>query len=57
MAGYGCCRSFALLLGLDDVAEILQTTLDEEGAADKKLTEVAMNGINQEAAEEATAGE
>ena len=29
MAGYGCARTFARLLGLDDIAEILQQTLDE----------------------------
>jgi ferritin-like metal-binding protein YciE len=41
MAGYGTVRTFAQLLGMDDVAELLQETLDEEGAADKKLTEIA----------------
>ena len=41
MAGYGTVRTFAQLLGMDDVAEILQETLDEEGAADEKLTEIA----------------
>ena len=38
MAGYGCVRTFARLLGEDQAAELLQETLDEEGAADKKLT-------------------
>ncbi len=51
MAGYGCARTFARLLGEDDIADLLQQTLDEEGAADKKLTEIAMSGINQHAAE------
>ncbi len=41
MAGYGCARTYALALGDKDGAAILQTTLDEEGAADKKLTKVA----------------
>jgi ferritin-like metal-binding protein YciE len=45
IAGYGSARSLAEAAGLDDVAEILQTTLDEEGATDKKLTELSMNLI------------
>jgi ferritin-like metal-binding protein YciE len=50
MAGYGCSRTFAQLLGLDEVADLLQETLDEEGNADKKLTEIAETSINVEAA-------
>ena len=49
MAGYGCVRAFARLLGYDNAAELLQETLDEEGAADKKLTELAETIINVEA--------
>lgn len=49
MAGYGCARTFAQLLGLDEVADLLQETLDEEGNADKKLTEIAETAINVEA--------
>ncbi len=41
MAGYGTVRTFAHLLGHHDLEAILQSTLDEEGAADKKLTSVA----------------
>ncbi len=41
MAGYGSVRSFAQRLGLGEVANTLQMTLDEEGAADKKLTMIA----------------
>jgi len=41
MAAYGTARTLAETLGEDEVAEILQTTLDEEGEADKKLTEAA----------------
>jgi len=47
--GYGCARTFAQLLGLDEVADLLQETLDEEGNADKKLTELAETAINVEA--------
>jgi ferritin-like metal-binding protein YciE len=46
MAGYGCARTYARLLGHEDAAEMLQRTLDEEGAADRKLTWIAEGGIN-----------
>lgn len=49
MAGYGCVRTYARLLGHNDVAELLQKTLDEEGAADKALTELAEASINSSA--------
>ena len=49
MAGYGCVRTFARLLGHEDAAQLLQTTLDEEGSTDKKLTELAESIINSEA--------
>lgn len=51
MAGYGCVRTYARLLGETTAAKLLQMTLDEEGAADKKLTELAKS-INLEANEE-----
>lgn len=51
MAGYGCARTYARLLGFDKAADLLQTTLDEEGASDKRLTELAIRVINLEAAE------
>ena len=41
MAGYGSARTFAERLGEDQIAEILQTTLDEEGDTDKRLTQIA----------------
>jgi ferritin-like metal-binding protein YciE len=41
MAGYGCVRTYAELLGLSDVAKLLQKTLDEEKATDEKLTELS----------------
>lgn len=49
MAGYGCARTFARLIGDEVGADLLQQTLDEEGAADKELTAIAMSGINQAA--------
>jgi len=51
MAGYGCVRTFANLLGFTDAAALLQETLDEEGEADKKLTELAETVINVDALE------
>ncbi|HEX3053096.1 MAG TPA: ferritin-like domain-containing protein [Aggregatilineaceae bacterium] len=43
MASYGSARTYAQILGMDEVAELLQATLDEEGATDKKLTQIAKN--------------
>ncbi len=50
MAGYGCVRTYARQLGFSDQADLLQTTLDEEGASDKILTAIAERSINIEAA-------
>jgi ferritin-like metal-binding protein YciE len=49
MAGYGTVRSFAKLLGETQAAKLLQQTLDEEGACDKKLSKLAESTINLEA--------
>ena len=49
IAGYGCARTFAQQLGHAEVADLLQQTLDEEGAADEKLNEIAESVVNQEA--------
>ena len=49
MAGYGCVRTFADLLGFKDAAALLQETLNEEAAADNKLTRLAETVINVEA--------
>jgi len=49
MAGYGCVRTYARLLGYELAADLLQETLDEEGAADKHLTRLAETVINVEA--------
>ena len=48
MAGYGCVRTYADLLGLDNIVKLVQKTLDEEKATDEKLTELARN-INVQA--------
>jgi ferritin-like metal-binding protein YciE len=42
----------AITLGLDNVADILEQTLEEEKETDEKLTEIAENSVNYEAAEE-----
>jgi ferritin-like metal-binding protein YciE len=52
IAAYGSLRAMAQLLTLDDAAELLQETLDEEGETDKKLTQLAET-INHEAMNEA----
>ena len=49
MAGYGCARTFAQQLGHQEIADLLQQTLDEEKAADEKLTSIAMDNVNEEA--------
>ncbi len=41
MATYGCLRTWAGILGRTQVQEFLKQTLDEEGAADRILTDVA----------------
>ncbi|HEY2881228.1 MAG TPA: ferritin-like domain-containing protein [Pirellulales bacterium] len=50
IAGYGCVRAFAQRLNRSDVAKLLEQTLKEEGAADKKLTAIAEKSINAHAA-------
>jgi ferritin-like metal-binding protein YciE len=50
IAGYGSARTFAQRLGKQDVARLLQETLDEEAATDKKLTQIAERTINPQAA-------
>jgi ferritin-like metal-binding protein YciE len=41
MAGYGSARAFAKLLGQSEIADLLEQTLEEEKAADKKLTSIS----------------
>ncbi|MEZ4680204.1 MAG: DUF892 family protein [Caldilineaceae bacterium] len=45
MAGYGTVRTFADELGYSDAKDLLQTTLNEEGSANKKLTSLAEGGL------------
>ena len=49
MAAYGTAIAHARLLGLDSVVQLLERTLQEEKAADKKLTDIAERVVNPEA--------
>lgn len=53
MAAYGTLVAWAQAMGHGDAARLLQRTLDEEKAADKKLSALAEGGINQGAADAA----
>lgn len=47
---YGTLIAWAKQLGRDDCAAVLQKTLDEEKATDKKLTDMAESAVNRKAA-------
>jgi ferritin-like metal-binding protein YciE len=49
IAGYGCVRSLAQQLGMDDLARQLQQTLDEEKKTNEKLNQLALSEVNEEA--------
>jgi ferritin-like metal-binding protein YciE len=49
IAGYGCARTYAELLGDKKGAKTLDTTIKEEGDTDKKLTKLARSVINVKA--------
>jgi ferritin-like metal-binding protein YciE len=53
MAAYGTLVAWAQSMGHSEAADLLQEILDEEKAADKKLSTLAEGGINQEAADAA----
>jgi ferritin-like metal-binding protein YciE len=53
MAAYGTLVAWARAMGHSEAADLLQETLDEEKAADEKLSGLAEGGINQGAAEAA----
>ena len=57
MAAYGTLVAWARALGHAEAADLLQQTLDEEKAADEKLSSLAEDGINQEAADAAHPGD
>jgi|ERR1043166_1604260 ferritin-like metal-binding protein YciE len=49
IAGYGCARTYAQLLGDKQGARLLDTSLREEAQTDKKLTKLARSVINLKA--------
>jgi ferritin-like metal-binding protein YciE len=52
IGAYGTCVAWARLLGHTEVVELLEQTLDEEKAADEKLSALAESEINQAAVAE-----
>lgn len=57
ISGYGTARAWAEEMGHTEVAGLLEETLDEEAAADEKLTKIALGevlgeGVNEEAEED-----
>ena len=57
IAAYGCIRSYANLLGLGDVARLVEESLKEEEAADQLLSELAETEVNTMALEGADRNE
>jgi ferritin-like metal-binding protein YciE len=49
IAGYGCVRTYARMLGREQDVTLIQQTLDEEGATDESLTQLAERVINIDA--------
>jgi ferritin-like metal-binding protein YciE len=49
IAAYGTLQAYAMHLGHNDAAKLLQTSLQEERAADRKLTEIALQHMRVEA--------
>jgi len=52
MAMYGSLASFARQLGLGEAAALLEETLNEEKAADAKLTQIGETSVNPRAVQE-----
>jgi ferritin-like metal-binding protein YciE len=57
MAAYGCLRTYAQLLGMDEADGLLEQTLQEEEATDKALTALGEGGLNQAAVAAGSEGE
>lgn len=56
IASYGTVRTLAQTIGNNEVADLLDETLEEEKDADRLLTEIAEGSINVEAATEKNVG-
>ena len=52
IASYGGLVQLAKTTGMEDMAELLQQTLDEEKETDQLLTQIAENNLNREAEQE-----
>lgn len=52
IAVYGSLVSFSEQLGLQDAAQVLQQTLEEEKAADAKLTQIGESVVNRRATQD-----
>jgi ferritin-like metal-binding protein YciE len=52
IAAYGTALAYARELGIDEAANLLEATLEEERGADERLTEIAESEVNEEAAAE-----
>jgi ferritin-like metal-binding protein YciE len=57
IASYGTLCALAKQMGHQDAAQLLDQTLQEEKATDKKLTELAEAGANQQAAQTSQGGQ
>jgi ferritin-like metal-binding protein YciE len=51
IAAYGTLVTWARTMEHDSAADLLQQNLDEEKAADEKLTDIAESGVNEQAAQ------
>jgi ferritin-like metal-binding protein YciE len=49
IASYGSARALAEALGHQEVAQLLEQTLNEEKQADQKLNEIALSDVNKTA--------
>jgi ferritin-like metal-binding protein YciE len=56
MAAYGTLVAWARIMGHTTAAKLLQLNLNEEGAADQKLSNLAEMSLNQRAANKAHSG-
>ena len=52
IASYGTLRTWANVLGHGDIASLCEETLEEEKAADEKLTAIAESFVNEQSANE-----
>jgi ferritin-like metal-binding protein YciE len=52
IAAYGTAVAYARELGIDEAANLLEATLEEERGADERLSEIAESEVNEDAAAE-----